>query len=194
MAYINPPNTVIAGTGLSQVPIPGPGSSGATQVVLSMTNPGAGAGYYGIFYDTTTQLNTAINTALPMSINTTVDSFGVNLVDGSKITVDNYGIYNVQFSAQFSKTTGTDHDVDIWFQLNGSPMLYSNTKITLFGSNSKSVPAWNFMTPLDVGDELQIMWSSSFATMEILSQGPQSNPDRPAIPSIILTVQLVKEL
>lgn len=194
MAYVNPPNTVFAGAGLQQIPSPGPGNNGATSVILSMINPGGFPGYYGSFYDTTTQTNIPVDTAHPMRLNSTTAAYGVSVVDGSKIQFQYSGIYDIQFSAQFSKTTGTDHDVDIWFVLNGTNIPHSNTRITLFGSNSKSAPAWNILVPLSAGDQLQIVWSSSFSSMEMLAQGPQTGPDRPEIPSVIVTAQLVREL
>lgn len=194
MAYVNPPNTVFAGAGLVQTPIPGPGNNGATAITLALINPGGLPVYYGSFYDTTVQQNIPINAAHPMRVNSTVVADGISIVDGSKIVFQYAGVYNVQFSAQFSKSTGSDQNADIWLVLNGMNVPDSNTRITLFGSNSKAVPSWNFMSPFLAGDALQIVWSSSFSSMEIFSEGPQVDPARPGIPSVIITAQLVKEL
>lgn len=192
MAYINPPNTVFAGAGLIQNPAPCLGNNGATAVTLSMINPAGFASYYGSFYDTTTQPN-VVNTANIVSLNSTSSAFGISIVDGSKITFQHTGVYNIQISAQFSKLTGAEHDADLWFILNGSNIPHSNSQITLFGSNSKCLLALNFMFSVVAGDQIQIAWSSSFASMLLLSQPPQINPLRPEIPSAVVTVQLVKE-
>jgi hypothetical protein len=44
-----------------------------------------------------------------MEFKTTAESFGVTIVDDTKITVSNSAVYNIQFSAQLTKTdAGTD--------------------------------------------------------------------------------------
>ena len=62
---------------------------------------------YGTFYDTTTQTAAAINTAYPLTFNTTDLSFGVRRgTPTSRIYVDSEGIYNFQFSLQLDKVSG----------------------------------------------------------------------------------------
>ena len=68
-------------------------------------------------------------------------------------------------------------------------MPYSNTRITL-PSNAidKVVASWNFITPLASTEYLEIYWYSADTNMRLYAEGPQTNPTRPGIPSVILTV------
>jgi hypothetical protein len=145
---------------------------------------------YGQFSDSTTQSGSA-NTAYAMKLNTTDFSLNTRIVSQSRITVDNTGIYNLQFSTQLGNTANTAIDFDIWFAYTGSNIANSNTQLTLNkvpGSLGKLVAAWNFMTPIYANDYIEIMWSCTAATGQLQSQGTQTGPTRPATPSVIATL------
>jgi hypothetical protein len=145
---------------------------------------------YGQFSDTTTQSGSA-DTAYPMKFNTTDSALNVSIVSGSRITVANTGIYNLQFSAQLGNTANSTIDFDIWFTYTGSNIANSNTNVTLqkvAGSNGRLVAAWNFMTPIAANDYVEIVWSCNAATGQIQATGTQTAPSRPAIPSVIATL------
>jgi hypothetical protein len=145
---------------------------------------------YGQFSDTTTQSGSA-DTAYPMKFNTTDSALNVSIVSGSRITVANTGIYNLQFSAQLGNTANSTIDFDIWFAYTGSNIANSNTNMTLNkvpGSLGRVVAAWNIATPIQAGDYVEIYWSCNAATGQIQAQGTQTGPTRPAIPSVIATL------
>ena len=145
---------------------------------------------YGQFSSTVTQSGSA-NTAYSMNFDTTDSALNVNIVSGSRITVDNTGIYNLQFSAQLGNTANSTVDFDIWFAYTGSNLANSNTNVTLnkvAGSTGRTVAAWNFMTPIAANDYIEIKWSCNASTGEIQAQGTQTGPARPAIPSVIATL------
>jgi hypothetical protein len=48
------------------------------------------------------------------------------------------------------------------------------------------------MIELAAGDYLELMWSSPDTNIALLSAIAQNNPSRPAIPSLIVTVQQVR--
>jgi hypothetical protein len=147
--------------------------------------------YYGSFYDTTTQTNPSATGSNIMTFNSTDISDGVSIVNNSEITIDNEGVYNIQFSAQFDKTdTGVD-EVEVWLRKNGANVPHSTTVLTLNGNNDRVVGAWNFFVTADTGDYFQLVWHSLDLDLRILTRATQSNPDRPEIPSIILTVNKV---
>jgi hypothetical protein len=56
------------------------------------------------------------------------------------------------------------------------------------GSGLYEVAALNFLTQLNAGQYLEIMWSCGESTGQFEYLGTQSTPTRPATPSIILTV------
>ena len=145
---------------------------------------------YGQFSDTTTQSGSA-DTAYSMKLNTTDFAHEVTIANGTRITPANTGIYNLQFSAQMENTANSTIDFDIWLAYTGSNVANSNTNITLTkvaGSLGRSVAAWNWMLPIVANDYVEIKWSCNSSTGEILSHGTQTNPLRPAIPSVIATL------
>jgi hypothetical protein len=145
---------------------------------------------YGQFSDTTTQSGSA-NTAYAKKLNTIDFAHNVSIVDGTKIKVDNTGIYNLQFSSQLSNTANTNITFDIWLAYTGSNVANSNTQVDCSksaGQLGRVVAAWNFMLPIQANDYVELMWSCNASTGELASMGTQTTPDRPAIPSVIATL------
>lgn len=148
-------------------------------------------GYYGSFSDSTTQTITA-NTATPMTFNTTEESNGVSIGSPtSRIVIANAGTYNVQFSAQMDKTDGGQDDATIWFRVNGVNVPRTATDVTIEQQARRIVAAWNFVYTFTAGQYFELVWSSPDSSMRLLSEGTSSNPTRPAVPSVILTVTRV---
>ncbi len=142
---------------------------------------------YGAFYDTQTQNAAVINTAYPMTLNTTALSFGVYTgTPNSRVYVDTEGIYNFQFSAQLHKTAGGVGAIYIWARVNGVDIPDSATKMRIQGNNAETAAAWNFVLPINAGDYFELVWSTDDTSCEILAL-PASAPV-PALPSLILTV------
>ena len=145
---------------------------------------------YGQFSDTTTQSGSA-NTAYAKKLNTIDFAHNVSIVDGTKIKVDNTGIYNLQFSTQLANTAVSNITFDIWLAYTGSNVKNSNTQIDVnksAGQFGRSVAAWNFMLPIQANDYVELMWSCNAATGQLAAMGEQSNPNRPAVPSVIATL------
>lgn len=148
---------------------------------------------YGSFTDRTTQSGSA-NTAYAMKLNTTEISQEVSIVSGSRITVVNTGIYNLQFSAQLSNSANTNITFDIWLSYTGSNYPHSNTQLDVnksSGQLGRAVAAWNFILPIQANDWVELMWSCTADTGQIVALPVQSNPTRPEIPSVILTLTQV---
>jgi hypothetical protein len=181
----------------------GGGATGPIGATGPTGSPGVGSiGYYGSFYDTTTQTNVKGSTgANVMTFNTTAGANGVSVLTAtggtgataSRITLANPGTYNIQFSAQFDKTDSGDDVADIWLSANGQNVPYTNSQITLSGNDAKAIPAWNFFySSTGPNEYLELYWHSDDDNMRILAKVPQTGPPAiPAIPSIILTVQQV---
>jgi hypothetical protein len=134
------------------------------------------------------------NTPNTMSFSTVDFAQGVT-VSGSwndKIKVTNGGIYNLQFSAATTKTTGTTATVDIWLRKNESDLSYTNTIVTLAGgSNDFAVPAWNFFLSASAGDYYQLMFASPTTNPYIAYAASGSTGVAVQVPSVILTVNRV---
>jgi len=147
-----------------------------------------GRSFYGSFYSTQDQTNAGATATNKMTLNTTDIASGVSIVSNSRVTIANAGIYNIQFSAQLDKTDSGDDIVDIWLCKNGSPVANTNTQMTLVGNNGKHVAAWNFVVQASAGDYYEICWHSADTGVFLNYVAAASNPTRPAIPSVILTV------
>lgn len=149
-------------------------------------------GYWGAFYDTLDQANGGATAANLMLFDTADSSnSGVTMVDGSKLTFANAGVYNIQFSAQFVKTDSNNDDVDIWIKKNGIDIPFTNSVATVTGNNGKLIAAWNFMISLNSGDYVQFYWHSADLDMSLQHIDAGVNPTRPMTPSVILTAQMV---
>ncbi len=148
---------------------------------------------YGQFSDTTTQSGSA-NTAYSKKLNTTDFAHHISVVDGTKIKVENTGIYNLQFSSQLTNTANTNITFDIWLAYTGSNVANSNTQVDVNKSAAqlgRSVAAWNFMLPIQANDYVELKWSCNAATGQLAAFGTQTTPTRPAIPSVIATITQV---
>jgi hypothetical protein len=149
---------------------------------------------YGSFYDTTNQLNPTASIARAININSTEISSGVSIQSGNRITVDHDGIYNIQFSLQLTKSDNGNDDADIWLRYNGVDVPNSNGIVTVIGNSGKAITAWNFVQTMTASSYCQIYWSSATTALTIYAVGTQSNPIRPAVPSIIVTVDKISSI
>lgn len=151
---------------------------------------------YGAFQDSTDQTAANTTTAYAVTLNTTDYSNGIYLSNSSRINVRNYGIYNIQFSIQLKNTTNDTQDVDIWFRKNGTDVAGSNSRFGMparksSGDPSHVIAALNFFSELNANDYVEIMWRVSDIGVSIEYYGTSTTPTRPAVPSVIVTVNYV---
>ena len=149
----------------------------------------------GSFYSTQSQCALSINTPTAMTLNNT-DAFssGISIVSNSRITVDSTGIYNLQFSAQIDRISGSGIDtIDIWYRVQGNDVADTNTKITISGSanQAKTVASWNFFISLTAGQYVELMYSVTDTNIRIVYNAENLTVPYPAIPSLILTMQKI---
>jgi len=139
----------------------------------------------GSFYDTQTQ-TTLADTPTPMRLRNNVLANDCSIVDFTKITTNQTGVFNLQFSAQLYRTAGgTNAHVDIWFALNGVNIDNSNTRITIANNSHYMVASWNFVLAMSENDYIEIMWMPSVETIQLQMEAEQ--PLHPATPSVIAT-------
>ena len=143
-------------------------------------------GYYGNFFDTTTQNVVGVNTYQPVILNTTDLSNQVSIANSSHIVVANSGVYNIQFSLQIDKTQGSQAHIYIWLKKNGVDVPNSASEVSVQGTLSETIAAWNFVVASNANDYYELMWSSTDIHVEIKARNASGVV--PAIPSIILTV------
>jgi hypothetical protein len=158
-----------------------------------MNNP------YGAFQDSTDQVAANTTTAYPITFNTTDFANGVTMASGSRITVADAGIWNLQFSIQFKNTSNDGQDVDIWFRKNGTNIDNSNSRFHLSqrksaGDPSHLIAAMNFFVSLAANDYVEIMWRTTSTDVSIEHFGTSTSPTRPAVPSAIVTMSFVSNI
>jgi hypothetical protein len=162
-------------------------SSSFGQDLAPAYTPQIDAKRHGVFYDTTTQSAAVINTAYPITINSTSISDGVYIGSPtSRVYVDRIGTYNFQFSLQLVKSSASAKHVFIWYRVNGVDAANSATQVTLVGNGAAVVAAWNFVVELNAGDYFELVWSTDDTGCQILAAA--ASAPVPAIPSVILTV------
>lgn len=154
---------------------------------------------YGAFQDSTDQVAASTTVAYPVTFDTTDFSNGVTVASGSRITVANAGLWNLQFSIQLVNTTNATHDVDIWFRVNGTDMPASNSRFGLAPRKSAGDPyhiiaALNYFVSLNATDYVEIMWRTNDVGIYIEHYPVSASPTRPAIPSAIVTMSFVSAL
>ena len=153
---------------------------------------------YGAFQDSTDQTAANTTTAYAITFDTTDFSNGVTLSNSSRLNVAQAGIYNLQFSIQFTNTTNASQDVDVWFRKNGTNIDKSNSRFGFAprkGANDPfhTIAALNFFVSLAANDYVEIMWRTTDTGVSI-EHYAASTPTRPAVPSVIATLSFVSNL
>lgn len=129
----------------------------------------------------------------------TVASTAMVSTSYSTAQVAQSGIYNIEFSIQFTNQDNTNHDVDIWIVKNGANLADSNSKFTVPARKSATdyghlIAAINFFVELAPNDTLQLVWTST-SPLTFMEYIPvQTNPLRPATPSAVATLTYVSTL
>ena len=154
---------------------------------------------YGAFQDSTNQVAANTTTAYAITFNTTDFSNGVTIVSGSRVTVADSGIWNLQFSIQFTNTTNASQDVDVWFRVNGTNIANSNSRFGFaprkgVGDPYHTIAALNYFVSLNATDYVEIMWRPTNTGVSIEQYAAGTSPTRPAVPSAIVTMSFVSNL
>lgn len=162
-----------------------------TTVTLSANMTGAASGTY-------TFRPWGYTGTYSVSPSQTVASTTISGTSSSKITVSQPGLYNIQFSAQFTNTDSQIHDVDIWFKKNDVTIPKSNSQFSVpnshGGTNGHLIAALNYFVDLDADDYVEIVWHTDNSAVFVEAIPIQTSPIRPATPSIIVTVSFVSTL
>jgi len=154
---------------------------------------------YGAFQDSTDQVAANTTTAYAVTFDTTDFNNGVTLSNSSRLNVSQSGIYNVQFSIQFTNTTNSSQDVDVWFRKNGTNIDKSNSRFGFSprkgaGDPFHTIAAINYFVSLNANDYVEIMWQPTDVGVSIEQYPAGTSPTRPAVPSAIVTLSFVSNL
>ncbi len=147
---------------------------------------------YGAYHDTSTTTATSATTAYVMSIGSVDLENGVSIVSGTKLTVTNAGIYNLQFSAQLANPNSNIADVSIWLQKNGTNIAASagtNGVPAKHGANNGlQIVSWNWVLSLAAADYIELYWHSDATGVQLITIPAITSPAVPQSPALIVTI------
>ena len=146
----------------------------------------------GAFLSNVSQSGSA-NVSQSIQLEVTDISQGVSIVSGSRITIANSGTYNIQFSSQVDRSSGTGADqIYIWLKKNGNNVADTAGAVTIEGNTAaaKTIAAWNYVVNATASDYYELCWQSSDANIVITRLAASGNI--PSVPSTICTVTQVR--
>jgi hypothetical protein len=184
-----------ASTGIMEEISVGSGLTLTGAGILNNTATPTPSGYYGAWQSDVTQTAAASNTGYAMILGTIDLENQVRVVtDGTnltRITFDNTGIYNLQFSSQFQNTNSTEGDVTIWLRLNGVDVPGSSGFVSIpakHGSvNGHTITSWNYLLSVVAGQYYELVWSTTSHTNVTMRYYAAGSPP-PSTASVIATV------
>jgi hypothetical protein len=151
-------------------------------------------GYWGSFWDDTSQVAALANTAYAIKLRQ-IDtaSRDIKIISNEQITFDHPGIYSITFSIQFSNTDNSIHDINVWLRKNGTNVSASDSRFSIIARHGSVdgnvIGCVNFVLGLTNNDYLELMWATSNVAAYIHAEAAQTSPfAHPSIPGIICTV------
>jgi hypothetical protein len=150
----------------------------------------------GSFTTTNTYPVALPNTPRVLPIDNTLIANGMR-ISGTGIEVDYSGVYEINFSIQLDKSGGGTDFCDFWLRVNGTDVPESGSQITVQGSQGECLANLSVMLPLFANDIFEIVFASPDASMAATyfpawTTAGGDPYDRPSIPSLILTLKLIK--
>ena len=154
-------------------------------------------GYWGSFWDGTSQVAAAINTAYAIKLRQAdAASRAVRIISNERITVDHAGIYSLTFSIQFSNTDNSIPDINVWLRKNNEgsagDVPASDSRFSIIARHGNIdgnvIGCVNFVLGLAANDYIELMWMTSNVAAYIHAEPAETSPAHPSIPGIICTV------
>jgi hypothetical protein len=142
---------------------------------------------YGTFTNTTDHTLAAINTATPISYDTTEITNGITIGSPtSRLVVAQAGYYHVAVSAQITSTNSSSKTVYFWLDKNGTSVADTTRAITLSSNGEYQSFSTTYDISLQANDYVRVMWASD-STAVALESIPAS-AFAPSAPSVIVTL------
>jgi len=111
-----------------------------------------------------------------------------------KVQQGHTGVYDIQFSAQFTKTGGSDN-YNIWLSIDGTGVTGTNRINTFPAGTSAHVPSWNYIHKLNAGQYVELSWYSTDTSLYLPYYGATAYGavQVPSTPSVIATIQSISQ-
>lgn len=174
---------------------------GVTQARGVTAVPGGAGGLgsvYGSFQDSTSQTgSTTAGVAFTFNTDDFGGAGGVTISNSSRITVPNTGIYNLQWSGQFSSDSTASTDVWVWVKKNGTADIAGSTGlIGMLARKNAGIPShvisgWNYFLSLNANDYIELYWLKEASTTTLTYFAASTSPAYPSTASIIATINQI---
>ena len=144
------------------------------------------------------QANASVTGENLLTYSTVALTNGIRVVDNSKIYVPCAGQYLVTFTLQVTNRGNATQEFEVWAKDTGTNYALSNTRFDIPARKSSEV--WSHIVPAITGiftvddpinDYLEIAWWSDSLDVFLEYYEAGTSPTRPAIPSVILTINFV---
>ena len=154
--------------------------------------PDGSGGFWGSFYDTTTQTKSSTASEYPITLNSVSGSNGISRASLTERVVFDYpGVYSITFSAQIDNSTADDQLATIWLKKNGVNLADSASVTSIpkkhGADNGQIITTVNYVLELQANDYLETYWRGDSTNLRLVTLSSASLPNRPLSPSIIWT-------
>ena len=134
-----------------------------------------------------------------VTLNRVIFSDGINVENNSRITFAYPGQYLVTVSLQVTNSDNQIKEFELWAKNTGVNYPLSNTRFDVPATKGMAgfghlVAAVAGIFTVTNGEYLEMAWWSDGANVKLEHYAAGTNPTRPEIPSVILTVQFVSAL
>ena len=153
-----------------------------------------------MFYDagTTDQTgSTTAATAVKWASSALVEQ-GISIASNTRITFAAQGTYRINTSLQFNNTAAADHDVTVWFALNGTNIASSAAKTVVpkTGDGGKALVAYEIFVTVLANQYVEMYWYPENAGVTLsyiapVTANPGVTPAIPAVPPALVVVERV---
>ena len=153
---------------------------------------------YAMLISDVDQTNAGITSENLVTYTSSTPSNGIRVVSNSQIHVPCAGHYLVAFSLQVTNRGNTAAEFEVWAKDTGANFALSNTRYDI--PQRKSATIWSHIVPAVAGiftvndpstNYLELAWWSDSLDVYLEHYAAGTTPTRPAIPSVILTINFV---
>lgn len=147
----------------------------------------------GLFYSTTDQSATVVDTGYPVEFENTYIGNGISIAgaDDTQITVAADGVYNFQVTLQLEKNNSAACSLFVWINKNGTDQPYGGQHQAIKGDDYQ-VSHWNFSIDLTAGQYIEMYWATDDTDLNLHTEVATS--PHPGIPSAVVAVSFVSNL
>ena len=122
---------------------------------------------YANYYSTIDQTPVAPNTAYEVTFNGAGSEQGVSLVSGTRLTVDNAGLYQVNVKLQATSSTASSSTIYAWIAINGTDVANSGANFTIKANGDTKLISYMYQVSLIIGDYVEVRWAADTTSLTL---------------------------